>query len=86
MRKEAYDKILREGIEKLKGNTDKKAIKLTEAFNKVLACENPEELNQYYTNMDEFFGANTTDITFISPHYLLTKKSHTCTGENCSVQ
>ena len=85
MRKAIYDNILREGIEKLKGNATEKAVKLSEAFETVLACENEEELNQYYKNMDEFYGANNTDITLISAHYLLTKKSHTCEGGNCSL-
>lgn len=85
MRKAIYDNILRAGIEKLEGNTEEKAIKLVEAFETVLACENEEELNQYYANMDEFFGANNTDITLMSAHYLLTKKAHTCEGGNCSL-
>lgn len=77
MRKVIYDNILREGMERT-NDAD-----LKNAFDTVLNCENDEELNQYYANMDEFFGANNTDITLISAHYLLTKKAHTCEGGAC---
>lgn len=77
MRKVIYDNILREGM------TRTNDADLKNAFETVLNCENDEELNQYYANMDEFFGANNTDITLISAHYLLTKKAHTCEGGAC---
>lgn len=77
MRKEKYDEILREGKTRLADG------ELKDAFDTVLNCENEEELAQYYANMDEFFGGNNTDITLISAHYLLTKKAHTCNGEEC---
>ena len=84
MRKPIYDDLLRKGIEKLAGNEDQKAKDLVEAFNTVLNCEDEALLNQYYANMDEFYGVNTNDITYISAHYLLTNKAHLCMGEDCN--
>ena len=86
MRKEVYDKLLMEGIEKIKSNPN--AVKLAEqkieAFEKVLNETNGENLNKYYRNMDEFFGANMNDITLIDPRYLLANVPHTCVGDDCN--
>lgn len=86
MRKEVYDKLLMEGIEKIKSNP--KSVKLAEqkieAFEKVLNETNGENLNKYYRNMDDFFGANMNDITLIDPRYLLANESHTCVGDDCN--
>lgn len=86
MRNEAYDKILMEGIVKIKSNPEK--VRLAEqklkAFEQVLNETNGENLNKYYRNMDEFFGANMNDITLIDPRYLLANVSHTCVGDDCN--
>lgn len=82
MRNELYDKLLREGIERLKANPDitPLADKKIEAFNTILNETNGENLKKYYRNMDEFFGV-MQDIILIDPHYLLTNAPHLCTGE-----
>lgn len=66
MRKVIYDNILKEGIKKLEGDTTEIAIELKEAFEKALALPEGDELNNVYARMDNFFGANMTDITLIS--------------------
>ena len=87
MRNELYDKLLREGMEKIKANPEKFTLaeKKLEAFETVLNETNGENLKAYYRNMDEFYGVNN-DITKMDPHYLLTNKPHLCTGEDCNVE
>lgn len=88
MRNEVYDKLLREGIEKIKANPESVTYpnEKLDAFNEVLNETNAENLAKYYKNMDEFYGANNNDITKMSPHYLLTKNPHLCDGKNCTVK
>lgn len=85
MRNELYDKLLMEGITKIKGKLTKTELdeKKIEAFEKVLNETNGENLKKYYRNMDEFYGVNT-DITLIDPRYLLTNEPHLCTGDDCN--
>lgn len=66
MRKVIYDNIIKEGIAKLEGKEDFTSIELKDAFQKVLEMREGEELNNVYARMDNFFGANMTDITLIS--------------------
>lgn len=86
MRNETYDKILMEGIEKIKAKITKTDLdeQKIKAFEKVLNETNGENLKKYYRNMDEFYGANMNDITLIDPRYLLTNESHLCTGDDCN--
>lgn len=87
MRNEVYDKLLMEGMEKIKANPKNFTLaeKKLEAFETVLNETNGENLKKYYANMDEFYGVNA-DITKIDPHYLLTNTPHLCTGEDCNAE
>lgn len=83
MRKPVYDAIIKDGIKRLEGREDFVAIEQRDAFNKVLTCENEEELAKYYRNMDEFFGANMDDILKMDGRYLKAEETHMCIGEDC---
>lgn len=83
MRKIVYDSFLKDALQRLEGREDFTAIEQRDAFNKVLVCKNKEELEIYYRNMDEFFGAGMDDILKLDARYLLTKEPHMCTGEDC---
>ena len=86
MRRPVYDAIIRDGLKRLEGREDFVAIEQRDAFNKVLACENEEELEKYYRNMDEFFGANMDDILKMDGRYLKAEETHLCIGEDCEHQ
>lgn len=88
MRKEAYNKILREGIERLKADPTITTLadKKIEAFNTILNETKQTNLDKYYRNMDEFYGAGMTDIILIDPHYILTNTPHLCNGDNCTFE
>lgn len=66
MRKPIYDSILVEGIKKLEGKEDFTSIELKDAFQKALEMPEGKDLDNVYARMDNFFGANMTDITLIS--------------------
>ena len=83
MRKPVYDAIIRDGIKRLEGREDFVAIEQRDAFRKILACENEEELSLYYRNMDEFYGAGMDDILKMDGRYLKSKEAHICVGEEC---
>lgn len=88
MRKESYDKLLVEGIKKIQENPRNvvMANEKIKAFETILNETNMEKLEKYYRNMDEFYGANNTDITLMLPHYLLTEIPHTCDGKSCTFE
>lgn len=66
MRKPIYDHIIKEGLERIVNNEDFHSVELKAVFKDILLCEDEEKLNNYYARMDEFFGANNTDILLIS--------------------
>lgn len=70
MRKFIYDNIIKEGIERLEGKEDFKSIELRDAFKKILEMPEGQELDNVYARIDNFFGANMTDITLISKEEL----------------
>lgn len=81
MRKPEYDKILFNALERMSLNPENYTLvdKKIEAFETVLRETDANKLIRYYANMDEFFGANNTDITNLDPDYLL--KHELRTGE-----
>lgn len=83
MRKPVYDAIIRDGLKRLEGREDFVAIEQRDAFNKVLACENAEDLAKYYRNIEEFYGAGMDDILKLDPKYLQSEETHMCIGEDC---
>lgn len=70
MRKPIYDHIIKEGLERIAKNEDFHSVELKAVFKDILLCEDEEKLNNYYARMDEFFGANNTDILLISADQL----------------
>jgi hypothetical protein len=83
MRKPVYDAIIKDGLKKLEGREDFTAIEQRDAFNKILACDNEEDLAKYYRNMDEFFGAGMDDILKMDGRYLKAEETHMCVGDTC---
>lgn len=83
-RNETYDRLLREGIERMQQNPNITTLvdKKIEAFNTILNETNGTNLSKYYSNMEEFFEV-MQDIILMDPRYLLTNEPHLCTGDNC---
>lgn len=79
MRKPVYDELCKSALERLsnipaeQANAEVNGIR--DALKTVLLEEDETKLEQYYKNIDEFYGANTgKGLEYMSGEYLLHNK------------
>jgi diaminopimelate decarboxylase len=78
MRKEAYDNLCKEALEKIEQLPENEQIKpeivsIGAALDCVLAEEDEVKLEQYYSRIDEFYSVNPgKGLEYMNGNYLLT--------------
>lgn len=76
MRREGYDKLVKEALERIEAlPTDKitnEVVAIKDALNVVLAETDADKLERYYKNIDDFYTVNNgRGLEYLSGDYLL---------------
>lgn len=77
MRNEAYDKMVKEAIERInrlpQEQFTKETIEIRDALNVVLAETDETKLAGYYKRIEEFMTVNDKGLEYLNGSYLLTE-------------